>query len=136
MTKRKTRKTAEIRDLSAAEALRQGWLAYLGVYGLAYERAKPAIEKLTKNYAGIFSDLVEKGVEIEATAKEQIVDARERAEGLYGAGIEKVRSVLPIRAANGRVKELEAEVASLTKKLAAQAKAPAARKAKIVKAAA
>ncbi len=133
MTKRKA---VETKDLNAIEAIRQGWLAYLGVYGVAIERAKPAIEKLTKNYADIFGDLVEKGEEIEATAKEQIVDVRDRAKGFYGAGVEKFRSVLPIRgAANDRVKELEAEVVSLTKKLAAQSKKPATRTVKRAKAA-
>lgn len=118
MTKRKT---VETKDLNAVEALRQGWLAYLGLYGVVYDRAKPAIEKLTKNYAGIFGDLVQKGEEVEATAKEQIVDARDRAKGIYGAGFEKFRDILPIRgAANDRVKELEAEVETLTKKLAAK----------------
>jgi hypothetical protein len=118
MTKRKT---VETKELNAVEALRQGWLAYLGVYGLVYDRAKPAIDKLTKNYAGIFGDLVEKGEEVEATAKEQIVDARDRAKGFYGAGVEKFRAILPIRgAANDRVRELEAEVETLTKKLAAK----------------
>lgn len=133
MTKRKA---VETKELNAVEAIRQGWLAYLGVYGVAYERAKPALEKLTKNYANIFGDLVQKGEEVEATAKEQIVDARDRAKGFYGAGVEKFRAVLPVRgAANDRVKELEAEVETLTKKLAAQAKKSPARTTKRAKAA-
>ncbi|MFZ5617421.1 MAG: hypothetical protein ACOZAA_08905, partial [Pseudomonadota bacterium] len=68
MTKRK--QAAETKEFKAAEAIRQGWLAYLGAYGLAYERAKPAIKSLTDKYAELFGDLVEKGEEIEATAKE------------------------------------------------------------------
>jgi hypothetical protein len=133
MTKRKA---VETKDLNAVEALRQGWLAYLGLYGVAIERAKPTIEKLTKNYAEIFGDLVQKGEEVEATAKEQIVDARDRAKGLYGAGVEKFRAVLPVRgAANDRVKELEAEVEALTKKLSTTAKKTTARTTKRAKAA-
>lgn len=124
MTKRK--QVAKTQELKAAEAIRQGWLAYLGAYGLAFERAKPALKSLTEKYADLFGDLVVKGEEIEATAKEQVIDARDRAKGLYGAGVEKFRSFIPVRgAANDRVKELEAEVETLTQKLEAQARKPA-----------
>ncbi|HNS86144.1 MAG TPA: hypothetical protein PKH09_04510 [Parvularculaceae bacterium] len=122
MTKRK--ETVEATELNAVEAIRKGWLAYLGAYGLAFERAKPAIANLKTKYAELFGDLVEKGEEVEATAKEQMVDVRDRAKGVYGAGFEKVRAFIPARAANDRVKELEAEVEALTKKLEA-AKKPA-----------
>lgn len=122
MTKRK--ETVETAEINAAEAIRKGWLAYLGAYGLAFERARPAIKSLRAKYADLFGDLVEKGAEVEATAKEQIEDARDRAKGIYGAGFEKVRAFIPARAANDRVKELEAEVEALSKELAA-AKKPA-----------
>ncbi|MCB2097579.1 MAG: hypothetical protein KDE05_08105 [Parvularculaceae bacterium] len=122
MTKRK--QTVETVEVNAAEAIRKGWLAYLGAYGLAFERAKPALATIKEKYAEIFGDLVEKGEEVEATAKEQMVDVRDRAKGVYGAGVEKFRAIMPVRAANDRVKELEAEVEALTKKLEA-AKKPA-----------
>ena len=41
MTKRK--QIAETKEFNAAELVRQGWLAYLGAYGLVIERAKPAL---------------------------------------------------------------------------------------------
>lgn len=129
MTKRK--QVAETKEINAADAIRKGWLAYLGAYGLAFERAKPALKTLTDKYAELFGDLVEKGEEVEATAKEQIVDARDRAKGVYGAGVEKFRAILPIRGvANDRVKELEAEVEALTKKLATKSKRTAVKTAK------
>ena len=132
MTKRKQ---IETKNINAREALRQGWLAYLGAYGLAYERAKPAIKDFSKKYAGLFGDLVEKGEEVEATAKEQIADARDRAKSVYGDSVEKFRDILPVRSVtNDRVKELEAEVETLTKKLTA-VKKPAARTVKRAKAA-
>lgn len=121
MTKRK--EAVETKEITAAEAIRKGWLAYLGAYGLAFERAKPALKALSEKYADLFGDLVEKGEEVEATAKEQIVDVRDRAKGFYGAGVEKFRAFIPSRgAANDRVKELEAEVEALTKKLEATKK--------------
>lgn len=128
MAKRK--QVAETKEINAVEAIRQGWLAYLGAYGLAFERAKPALKSLTEKYAELFGDLVEKGEEVEATAKEQIVDVRDRAKGVYGAGVEKVRAFIPARAANDRVKELEAEVEALTKKLATKSKRASAKTAK------
>ena len=131
----KTKKTAEPKTLTAAEAIRHGWLAYIGAYGLAYERAKPAFKSLTEKYAGLFGDLVEKGAEVEATAKEQLVDVRDRAKGVYGAGFEKFRAFVPARAANDRVKELEAEVADLKSQLGAPAKKTAKRTTKRAKAA-
>lgn len=128
MTKRK--EAVETREITTAEAIRKGWLAYLGAYGLAFERAKPALKTLSEKYADLFGDLVEKGEEVEATAKEQIVDVRDRAKGFYGAGVEKFRAFIPVRgAANDRVKELEAEVEALTKKLEATKK-PRAKRAK------
>ncbi len=128
MTKRK--QVAETKDFNAVDAVRQGWLAYLGAYGVAFERAKPALKNLSEKYAELFGELVEKGEEIEETAKEQIVDVRDRAKGVYGAGFEKVRAFIPARAANDRVKELEAEVAALKKKVATKTKRATAKTAK------
>jgi len=128
MTKRK--QVAENKDFNAVDAVRQGWLAYLGAYGVAFERAKPALKTLSEKYAEFFGELVEKGEEIEETAKEQIVDVRDRAKGVYGAGFEKVRDFIPARAANDRVKELEAEVAALKKKVATKTKRAATKTAK------
>jgi polyhydroxyalkanoate synthesis regulator phasin len=127
MAKAKTAAKAP-KEFKPTEALRQGWLAYLGVYGLAFERAKPAVANLGEKYAEFFGDLVNKGEELESVAKDQIVDAGERAKGIYGAGFEKARNVLPFKKASDvRVKELEAEVESLTKKVASLTKKPATR---------
>lgn len=133
MTKRK--QVNDVKFTNAADAIRQGWLAYLGAYGLAYDRAKPAIRKLSKKYASLFGDLVEKGEEIETTAKEQFADAAERAKELYADGVDNLRSFRPANDAGDRVKELEAEIEALTKKLSMKAKKAAPRKAKTIKAA-
>ncbi|MEZ5897020.1 MAG: hypothetical protein R3C51_11540 [Parvularculaceae bacterium] len=116
-------------EFKPVEALRQGWLAYIGMYGLAFERAKPAIANISEKYADLFGDLVSKGEELEAVAKDQLADASDRAKGVYGAGIEKARNVLPFKpASSARVQELEAEVDALNKKIAAMTKKPATRK--------
>lgn len=133
MTKRKTAKAKEIRTLTPAEAVRNGWLAYLGLYGVALERVKPTIAAIGEKYTDVFGDLVAKGETVETTAIERIQDARDRVEGLYEAAIEKARVVVPfVRPQTAKVKSLEAEIDALNAKIASlskstTAKAPRAR---------
>jgi hypothetical protein len=115
-------KRKQAKEFTPAEALRRGWLAYIGAYGVAYERAKPIFAKLTDRYSELFGQFVEKGEEIEATAKEQIVDARDRAKSLYGAGFEKLQSFVPALAANDRAEEIVAGAKKAAKKTAAKAR--------------
>lgn len=115
-------KRKQAKEFTPVETLRRGWLAYIGAYGVAYERAKPAIEKLANRYAELFGEFVEKGEEIEATAKEQIVDARDRAKSLYGAGFEKLQGFVPALAANDRAEEVVAGAKKAVKKTAAKAR--------------
>lgn len=125
-------KTNETTQLKAAEALRNGWLAYLGLYGAAYERVKP----LTEKYADVFGDLIAKGETIEAGAQERVETVRTRAQGIYAERledrIEKVRGFMPkfpVPARKARIEELEAEIEALNKKVAALTKKPATKKA-------
>lgn len=120
------KKTVKI-ETTPAEVLRKGWLAYLGLYGAAYERVKPLTAK-----AGLaFEDLVAKGETVETGAQELAGDIRVRAEGVYGDGLARVRNVMPkLGGERARVEELEAEVAALNKKIASLTKKPAKRAAK------
>lgn len=120
MAKRKQAK--EITQFTPAEIVRRGWLAYIGAYGVAYDRAKPALEKLANRYSELFGEFVEKGEEIEATAKEQIVDARDRAKSLTSAGFEKLQGFVPVLAANDTVEEVATEARKTVKKVAAKAR--------------
>ncbi len=115
-------KRKQAKEFTPTEALRRGWLAYIGAYGVAYERAKPLFAKLTDRYSELFGEFVEKGEEIEATAKEQIVDARDRAKSLYGAGFEKLQAFVPARAANDRAEEVVADIKKVAKKTVAKAR--------------
>lgn len=112
-------KRKQAKEFTPVETLRRGWLAYIGAYGVAYDRAKPALEKLANRYAELFGEFVEKGEEIEATAKEQIVDARDRAKSLYGAGFEKLQGFVPALAAND-VEEVTTAARKTVKKAAAK----------------
>ena len=117
-------KTTETTQVTPAEMLRKGWLAYLGLYGAAYERVKPVTEK----YVGVFEDLIAKGETVETNAQEVAETVRERASGFYGEGISRVRNFVPSPAKAGRVQELEAEIEELNKKVAALTKKPATKK--------
>jgi polyhydroxyalkanoate synthesis regulator phasin len=129
----------------ASETLRKGWLAYLGVYGAAFERLQPRLEEANEKTAGLVDMLITKGETVEATAQETIEDIRSRATETYGTGMDRVRKMIPnmpvVGNDNARVAELEEEIAalnkkvtSLTKKVATQStKKPAARKARSTK---
>ncbi len=104
--------------LTPRDAIRKGWLAYLGVYGAAYERAEAI---LTGKGAEIFEEFVEKGEEVESRAQDTLADVRERANEMYGDrfSFDGIRKYFPQNTASkGRVEELEAEVAALNKKIA------------------
>ncbi len=112
--------------------MRKGWLAYLGLYGAAYERVKPFTSK-----AGVaLEDLIAKGETVENSAQEVAGDVRERATDIYGESFAKVRNFMPsFIKRNDRVEELEAEIAALNKKVTALTKKPAAKRATKEKAA-
>lgn len=125
-------KKTETAKITPAEAVRKGWLAYLGLYGAAFERVKPMTEK----YADVFETLVAKGANVEANAQEVAETVRERATGIYGENVERFRKFVPsVVARKSRVEELEAEVEALNKKVEALTKKPAAKRATKAKAA-
>jgi|GEM_PF-2783733 len=112
----------ETAQVTPAEALRKGWLAYLGLYGAAYERVKP----LTAKAGETIEQLIAKGETVETNAQEAAEDARERAANFYGEGVTRVRRFMPeFVTRTDRVDELEAEIAALNKKVTALTKKPA-----------
>ena len=127
--------TLETQTAKTREILRKGFLAYIGIYGAAFERLKPRLDEVNEKTTDLFGELVNKGEELEATAQETLEGVRSRANEAYGPRIEKVRNVLPkfnVKSSNDntRVTELENEIealnkkmASLTKKVSAQTRA-------------
>ncbi len=112
-------------QITPAEALRKGWLAYLGLYGAAYERVKP----LTTKAGETLEQLIAKGEVVETNAQEVAGDVRERATNLYGESFTNVRRFVPSFVGRAdRVEELEAELAALNKKVAALTKKSAAKR--------
>ncbi len=119
--------------VKATALLRKGALAYVGMYGAAYERAQFRFNQAREATDGLFETFVEKGEEIEAQASDYLKGTQTAVVKTYKENSEKVRSILPA-SANDRVEELEAEIAALNKKIVAMGKkATAAVKAKTEK---
>lgn len=121
MAKIKTVNNAEKATLKTTALLRKGALAYVGLYGAAYERAKFRFEQVRGTTDGLFDTLVVKGEEIEGKATIFAKDAQQKATETFATTSTKVRAVLPT-ASNDRVEELEAEISKLNKKITAMAK--------------
>lgn len=118
---------AKLTAAKPAAMLRKGALAYIGLYGAAYETAKSRFETMRDTTDGLFDTLVEKGENLESKAIVLAKGAQITATETLAASTTKVRNVLPT-ASNDRVEELEAELMVLNKKLAAMAKKQAAAK--------
>lgn len=117
----------ETNAITPKEVLRKGWLAYLGLYGAAYERVKP----LTTKAGDTLEQLIAKGETVETKTQEVAGDVRERANSFYGKGATRVRRFIPEFVTGAeRVDELEAEIAALSKKVAELTGAPEADSAK------
>ena len=128
MAKTKSVQTAKTQPLKTTALLRKGALAYVGLYGAAYERAQMRYAQLRSNTDGLFDTLVVKGEEIEDKAFGFAKGAQVKATETFTTTSSKVRGVLPT-ASNDRVEELEAEIAKLNKKISAMAKKKASTKA-------
>ena len=121
-TKKTTKKAkVEVKTNTAVNTLRKGALAYVGLYGAAYEAAKTRFETARNATDGLFDSLVEKGESIETAAVVLAKGAQLKATETFTTSTEKVRGVLPT-ASNDRVEELESEITKLNKKIAAMAK--------------
>lgn len=115
-TKKTTAKTAEV------SSIRKGALAYVGLYGLAYERAQMRADQLKTASGELFETLVKKGSVLETKGLELTKDTRAKATDMVETSVETVKNVVPFGGRDNRVEELEAEVASLNKKISALSK--------------
>ncbi|WP_371396513.1 hypothetical protein [Fretibacter rubidus] len=128
MAKAKT-ETVDTKTLNIGQTLRKGTLAYLGLYGTAYARAKTRFDQVKSSTDGLFDTLVVRGEVIEAKAAQSLKTAQSKVSATYTTSAAKVRDVMPT-ASNDRVSELEAEVEALHTKIAKMAKKSAAKPAK------
>jgi len=118
---KKAKKTTQKETVKATALLRKGVLAYVGLHGAAFERAKFRFEQVRTSTDGLFDTFVEKGEELETKAAGFAKVAQVKASETFTETTAKVRGVMPT-ASNDRVSELEAEVTALNKKIAAMTK--------------
>ena len=114
--------TAETVILRARKLARRGTLAYVGLFGMAFDAAAKRVGKLTEGREELVADLVKRGELLETRAVIAARDAGERVSKIYVEGAEKVRDIVPAplkTAANDRVEDLEAEVEKLSRKIKA-----------------
>lgn len=115
-TKKTTAKTAEV------SSIRKSALAYVGLYGLAYERAQMRADQLKSASGDLFETLVKKGAVLETKGLELTKDTRAKATDMVETSFDTVKNVVPFGGRDNRVEELEGEVAALNKKIAALSK--------------
>lgn len=120
-TAEKAVETTETRIAKARTFARKGALAYVGVYGAAYERAQKRWAQLKTSTDGLFDQLVERGEDIEAKAGETFKGSRAKVTERFEEGTDRVKSFLP-KSANDRVESLQAEIEALNKKIVAMGK--------------
>jgi len=132
-TATKASEAIETNTMTAREIARKGALAYVGLYGAAYERAQLRWNQLRSTTDGLFDQLVERGEEIEVKAGEVFKTTQTKVTERFEEGSERVKAVLPT-SANDRVEDLETEIKALNKKIVAlgkKAKISASSKAKM-----
>ena len=114
---KKALKQAEDRVQTTRETLRRNTLAYIGMHGVAYERAQEQIAKIQENRSEFFEELVAKGEEVEARAAEMLKGVKSKADDAFDDGKEKLWDMTPGAVVN-RAEELEAELEKVKAKLA------------------
>lgn len=120
-TAEKAVETTETTIIKARKIARKGTLAYVGLYGAAFERAQMRLKQVRTSTDGLFDQLVERGTDIEAKAGVVFKKAQSEVTERFEDGTEKVKSILPV-SANDRVEELQSEIAALNKKITALGK--------------
>jgi len=101
-----------------AGLMRRSALAYVGLHGMAYERARMRLDQARKLTDTLFSDLVDQGEGIEAKTAVIIKDTQISAFKKYAKVSETVQRLVPGKQ-DILIEELEDEVAKLSKKLKA-----------------
>ena len=120
-TTKTTKKTTKKVEAKTESIVRKGALAYVGLYGLAYERAQFRADQLKNASGELFENLVKKGEKLEEQGLSLTKDVRGKATDFYNDGLSSVKNVVPF-GKKDRVEDLESEIEALNKKIAALSK--------------
>lgn len=137
----KTSKKAKATKVEAKLPLaRDIWLASLGFYGRIYDQTVERAETARTEATKLFDELVDRGASVETETRKALKDVRIDTSGTVEERIQKLRDALPdlpkfpempelpqivqfSQFKSTRVRELEAEVEGLTKKVNALSRA-------------
>ena len=116
----------------ATEVMRNGWLAYIGMYGVAYDRIKPLV---TEKASETFGEFVSKGEKVESDAQNLLGDVGKRAATFYANSFDNVRELFQPTAVGGakfdallsQVEQLNAKVDALSGQAPAAKRRPPAK---------
>ncbi|MBG53988.1 MAG: phasin family protein [Alphaproteobacteria bacterium] len=145
----KTSKAAKAKSEAKLPLARDIWLAGLGFYGRLFDETASRVDTARAEANKLFDELVDRGAIVEKDTRKALKDVRIDTNGSVEERIKKLRDSLPelpklpempelgqfpqiTPFKSARVRELEAEVEALTKKVNALSRAakakPAARK--------
>ena len=129
-------KTLEKKTFKPVETVRTARRAYLGLFGMAYDRANMRLNQVRKLSEVTFEDCIERGDKIQSkvmgSTQEFKTDAQAKVENTMGdvretltKSSQTVLSAMPktIRFKGAKITKLEAELADLTAKLERVSKA-------------
>ncbi len=102
---------AEARREKTRKFLRRNRLVYVGIHGVAFERAQERVSQYRTARTEFFDSLVEKGEELETQAVNMFKGVKHKAEDIAEDASEAVWKFTPGAAVN-RVEALEAELAA------------------------
>lgn len=125
--------------LPPVKAVRRARRAYIGLLGMAFERAADRADILRAKGDDLLVDLTKRGEVMEDTAKSAFDTVKAKAEDLTDDGIKAAKTIMPLKTLTGKaakIAALEAQITAMNAKLKAEtkpAKKKAAPKAKPIK---
>lgn len=106
-----TDKTTE-QGFKSREVLRKGFLAYMGLYGTAYDSARKFVNG---KGADLFNDFIKKGEEVEGRVEERYTELRQRTQEKYAEQVESIEKFFS-RASKSEATEVEDSAPSRSSK--------------------
>lgn len=109
----------KIKSSKAAKLARQGWLVYLGTYGVAFDALQASLKSVTERRDQLVKELAERGDSLEDAVQDNVKSSRERAEEFVKPRLERVNGFIGRKASadDERAIDLADEIAKLNKKI-------------------
>lgn len=105
-------------DTKAKESLaKKIWLAGLGAYGRGFDEALDQYKQLNEKSSKVFSELVEKGTELESLTRSKLEETKTQSTEAFESSVKQVRSKLGLSQSeeSAKLEDLSDKVDALTK---------------------